>query len=328
MKAIVYTSYGPPNVLRLEEVETPTPSDDQVLVKVHAASVNRCDCGFVRGRPLAVRLWSGLLRPRIKILGVDIAGRVEAAGRNANQFQPGDDVFGEISVSGWGGFAEYACASENALVSKPVNLTFAEAAAVPLAAVTALQGLRDHGRIRAGQKVLINGASGGVGMFAVQIAKSFGAEVTGVCSTRNLEMARSIGADQVIDYTEDDFTRNEKRYDLIFAVNGYHPISDYRRALNSDGTYVCAGGSMAQVCQAMFLGPFASMGGSKRMVAMGPTKQSTSDLEFVKELLEAGKVMPVIDKCYPLSEVPEAIRHLEEVHARGKVVILFGAYII
>jgi len=321
MKAIVYEKYGPPEVLQLKEVEKPTPSDDEVLVKVHAASVNRADWGFVRGKPFVVRLWSGLLKPKNTILGADIAGRVEAVGRNAKQFQPGDDVYGEISVCGWGGFAEYVSVPENALALKPANLTFEEAAAVPLAAVTALQGLRDHGQIQPGQKVLINGASGGVGTFAVQIAKSFGAEVTAVCSTRNLDMAHSIGADQVIDYTQEDFTQNEQRYDLIFAVNGYHPISDYKRALSPEGIYVCTGGTGAQIFQAMFLGPFISMTGSKKMVNMGVTKQSKRDLVFMKELLEAGKVKPVIDRRYPLSEVAEALRYLEEGHARGKVVI-------
>lgn len=321
MKAVVYTKYGPPDVLQLKEVDKPTPSDDKVLVKVYAASINRADWGFVRGKPFVVRLWSGLLKPKNTILGADIAGRVEAVGRNVKQFQPGDEVYGEISGCGWSGFAEYVSVPENALALKPANLTFEEAAAVPLAAVTALQGIRNKGKIQSGQKVLINGASGGVGTFAVQIAKSFGAEATAVCSTRNLDMARSIGADHVIDYTQEDFTKNRQRYDLIFAVNGYHPISDYKRALSPEGIYVCAGGPMAQVFQSISLGPFVSMTGSKKMVNMGVTKQSKRDLIFMKELLEADKVVPVIDRRYPLSEVPEAIRYLEEGHARGKVVI-------
>ena len=239
------------------------------------------------------------------------------------QFQPGDEVFGDISECGWGGFAEYVCASEKALVLKPPHMTFEEAAAVPLAAVTALQGLRDKGRIQPRQKVLINGASGGVGMFAVQVAKSFGAEVTAVCSTRNLEMARSIGADQVIDYTQEDFTKNEQRYDLIFAANGYHPILDYKRALKPKGIYVMVGGSGAQMFQAIFLGPWISMIGSKKMGNLA-AKANKKDLVFMKELLEAGKIVPVIDRRYPLSEVAEAIRYLEEEHARGKVVISIG----
>jgi len=322
MKAIVYQKYGSPDVLKLEEIQKPTPRDDEVLIKVHAVSANAADWHILRGKPFLVRLMGiGLLKPKNKILGADIAGRVEAVGRNVKQFRPGDEVFGDISGCGWGGFAEYVCASENALVLKPANISFEEAAAVPLAAVTALQGLRDKGQIQPGQKVLINGASGGVGTFAVQIAKSFGAEVTGVCSTRNLDMVRSIGADQVIDYTQEDFTKNGQRYDLILAVNGYHPISDYKRALSPKGIYVCVGGSMAQIFQAMLLAPLISMAGRKKMGSMGVAKPNQKDLVFMKELLEVGKVVPVIDRRYPLSEVAEALRYLEEEHARGKVVI-------
>jgi len=321
MKAILYTKYGPPDVLQLKEVEKPIPKDDEVLIKVHAASANACDWHLLRADPFLVRLMGGgLLKPKNKILGSDIAGRVEAVGRNAKQFQPGDEVFGDIFDCGRGGFAEYVCASENALSLKPASMTFEEVAAVPMAAVTALQGLRDKGQIQPGQKVLINGASGGVGTFAVQIAKSFGAEVTGVCSTRNLDMARSIGADQVIDYTQEDFTKNGQRYDLILAANGYHSIWDYKRALSPKGIYVMAGGSMAQMYQAMLLGPWISMTGSKKMGSLS-ARPNQKDLVFMKELLEAGKVVPVIDRRYPLSEVAEAIRYLEEGHARGKVVI-------
>ena len=318
MKAIVYTKYGPPEILELKEVEKPTPKDNEVLVKVHAASANAYDWHLLRADPFLVRLMGGgLLKPKNTILGADIAGQVEAVGRNVKQFQPGDEVFGE---SGFGAFAEYVCASENALALKPANISFEEAAAVPMAAVTALQGLRDKGQIQPGQKVLINGASGGVGTFAVQIAKSFGAEVTAVCSTRNLDMVRSIGADQVIDYTQEDFTKSGQRYDLILATNGYHPISDYKRALSPEGIYVCTGGSMAQIFQSMLLGPFISMTGSKKM-GNSATRPNQKDLVFMKELLEAGKVVPVIDRRYPLSEVAEALRYLEEGHAQGKVVI-------
>jgi NADPH:quinone reductase-like Zn-dependent oxidoreductase len=320
MKAIVYQKYGPPDVLKLEEVQTPAPGDDEVLLKVHAASLNAADWHILRGDPFFLRLGFGLLKPKNKILGADIAGRVEAVGRNVKQFQPGDEVFGDISGCGWGAFAEYVCARENALVLKPANISFEEAAAVPFAGVTALQGLRDKGQIQPGQKVLINGASGGVGTFAVQIAKSFGAEVTGVCSTRNLDMVRSLGADQVIDYTQEDFTKSGQRYDLILAVNGYRSIFEYKRALSPKGIYIMAGGSMAQMFQAVFLGPWISMTGSKK-IGNFETKPNQKDLAFVKELLEAGKVVPVIDRHYTLSEVPEAIRYLEEVHARGKVVI-------
>ncbi|MFC1888259.1 NAD(P)-dependent alcohol dehydrogenase [Thermodesulfobacteriota bacterium] len=321
MKAIVYTKYGPPDVLQLKEVEKPTPKDNEVLIKAHAASVNAYDWHCLRADPFLIRLMGfGLLKPKNKILGADIAGRVEGVGRNVKQFQPGDEVFGDISECGCGGFAEYVCARENALVLKPASMTFEEAAAVPFAAITALQGLCDKGQIQPGQKVLINGASGGVGTFAVQIAKSFGAEVTGVCSTRNLDMVRSIGADQVIDYTQEDFTKNGQCYDLILAANGYHSISDYKRALSPKGIYVTTGGSGVQMFQAMFLGPWISMTGSKRMgnLVMKPKKE---DLVFMKELLEAGKVVPFIDRRYTLSEVPEALRYLEEGHARGKVVI-------
>jgi len=258
----------------------------------------------------------GLLKPKNKILGTDIAGRVEALGRNVKQFQPSDEVFGCVR----GGFAEYACAREDRLALKPSNVTFEEAAAVPVAAITALQGLR-KGHVQPGQKVLINGASGGVGTFAVQMAKSFGAEVTAVCSTRNLDNARSIGADHVIDYTQDDFTKSGQRYDLIIAANGYHPILHYRRALSPKGIYVMTGGSMAQIFQAMLLGPLISMIGSKKMGFMGIAKINQNDLAFLSELLEAGKIKPVIDRRYTLSEVPEAIRYLEEGHAKGKVVI-------
>jgi NADPH:quinone reductase-like Zn-dependent oxidoreductase len=318
MKAIVNTQYGSPDVLQLKKVEKPAPSDHEVLVKVLAASVNAADWHLLRGKPFLVRLMGfGLLKPKHTILGSDIAGRVEAVGRNVKQFQPGDEVFGNIR----GGFAEYACASEDALVLKPANVTFEEAAAVPVAAVTALQGLRDKGQIQPGQKVLIHGAGGGVGTFAVQIANSFGACVTSVCSTRNVDMVRSLGADQVIDYTQEDITKNGQRYDLILAVNGYHSIFDYKRALNPEGTYVMSGGSNAQMFQAMLIGPWISRTGSKKMGFLGVAKVNQEDLVFMKELLEAGKVVPVIDRRYPLRETAEAIRYLEEGHAQGKVVI-------
>ena len=320
MKAIVYTKYGSPDVLQLKEVEKPTPKDNEVLIKIHAAAVTIGDVIVVKGEPFPVRFWSGLLEPKNKIPGKEMAGRVEAVGTNVTQFQPGDEVFGDLSVCGLGAFAEYVSVPENAIALKPANLTFEEAAAVPESAVVALQGLRDKGKIQPGQKVLINGASGGVGTYAVQIAKSFGADVTAVCSTRNLDMARSIGADHVIDYTQEDFTQNGQHYDLILAANGYHPLSDYRRALTPEGFYVGTGGSMAQTFQAMLLGPIISMTGSKTMGNM-LVKPNQNDLVFMKELIEAGKVVPVIDRRYPLSEVPEAFRYIEEGHAQGKVVI-------
>ncbi len=321
MKAIVSTKYGPPEALKLQEVEKPSPGNGEVLIKVHAASVNAADWRLMRADPFIVRLMGeGLLRPKHKILGADIAGRIEEVGGNVEKFRPGDEVFGDISECGWGGFAEYVCAGENALALKPANISFEQAAAAPLAGITALQGLRDKGRIAPGQKVLINGASGGVGTFAVQIAKVFGAEVTAVCSTRNLEMARAIGADKAIDYTREDFTRNGRQYDLIFAANGYHSISDYKRALSSNGIYVVSGGSMAQVFQALLLGPWISMTGRNKMGAV-TARPNQKDLSFIRELLENGRIKPVIDRRYALREVPEALRYLEEGHAQGKIVI-------
>jgi NADPH:quinone reductase-like Zn-dependent oxidoreductase len=321
MKAIVNTHYGSPDVLQLKEVEKSTPQDNEVLVKVHAASVNAGDWHLLRGKPFLVRLSSGLLKPKNTILGADIAGRVEAVGRNVTQFQPGDEVFGNTAKYGFGGFAEYVSVPENALVLKPTNISFEEAAAVPQAALTALQGLRDKGQIQPGQKVVIHGASGGVGTFAVQLAKSFGAEVTAVCSTRNVDRVRSIGADHVIDYTQEDFTKNGQQYDLILAVNGYHSISDYQRALHPEGTYVMSGGSNAQMFQAMLLGPLISRTGRKKMGFLGVAKVNQKDLVFMKELLETGKVVPVIERRYPLGKTADAIRYLEEGHAQGKVVI-------
>ena len=264
MKAIVYTKYGPPDVLHLKKVEKPAPKEDEVLVKVHAASLNAGDWNMLRGEPFWLRLvggW-GLLKPKHKILGLDIAGRVEAVGVNVKQFQPGDEVFGE---SGFGALAEYRCVTEDKLALKPVNISFEEAATIPEAALVALQGLRDKGKIQAGQKVLVNGASGGIGTFAVQIAKSFGAEVTAVCSTSKLDLACSIGVDHVVDYTQEDFSLNGQRYDLILAANGYHPISDYKRALSPEGIYVCTGGSLTQIFQSMLLGQFMSRSGGKQM---------------------------------------------------------------
>jgi NADPH:quinone reductase-like Zn-dependent oxidoreductase len=320
MKAIVYEKYGPPDVLQLKEIEKPIPKDNEVLVKIHAASVNYMDGGFVRGEPFMVRIWSGLLKPKCKRLGADIAGRIEAVGKKVKEFQPGDDVFGDIWGSGQGGFAEYAAVPEDLLVLKSKGITYEEAATVPVAATTALQGIR-KGQIQPGQRVLINGASGGVGTFAVQIAKSFGTEVTAVCSTTKLDMARSIGADFSVDYTKEDFTQKDQRYDLIIAANGYHSISDYKRALAPRGTLVVTGGSAAQVFLSMFLGPMISLFRSKKVLNMGVAKPNKEDLTFLRDLLEAGKVRPVIDKRYTLSQVPDALRYLGEGHARGKIVI-------
>ena len=321
MIAVVYTKYGPPDVLELKEVEKPTPKDNEVLIKVHAASVNSWDWDLLRGTPFVNRLMFGILKPKTGILGCDIAGQVEAVGRNVKQFQPGDEVFGDISGCGWGGFAEYVCARENVLVLKLASMTFEEAAAVPQAAVLALQGLRDKGHIQPGQKVLINGAGGGAGTFGVQIAKSFGAEVTGVDSTSKLDMLRSIGADQVIDYTQEDFTKSGQVYDLILDVVTYRSIFDYKRALSPKGIYVMlGGGSWARVFQTMFLGPLISMTGGKKMGLL-MHKPNRKDLNYMNDLFEAGKVAPVIDRRYPLSEVAEALRYFGEGHVKGKVII-------
>jgi NADPH:quinone reductase-like Zn-dependent oxidoreductase len=322
MKAIICTKYGSPDVLHLQDVAKSAPKDDEVLIKIHAASVNARDWRMMRANPFFIRLMpGGLFRPKNKILGADVAGRVEAIGSNVKQFKPGDEVFGYLpSATGRGTFAEYVCAKENMITLKPANLTFEQAAAVPEAAMTALQGLRDKGNLHPGQKVLINGASGGVGTFAVQIAKAFGAEVTAVCSTRNLEMVRSLGADHVVDYKKEDFTKSGQQYDLILAVNGYHPISDYLRALKPQGIYVVVGGSMSQIAQAASNKKRNSNTGGQK-IYIASLVQSQKDLNFIKELLESGKIMPVVDGCYPLSKTPEAFWYFEKEHPKGKVVI-------
>jgi len=327
MKAIICPKYGSPDVLQLQDVAKPAPQDDEVLIKIHAASINSRDWRMMRANPIFIRLTpGGFLHPKNKILGGDVAGRVESIGSNVKQFQPGEEVFGYLpSSTGRGTFAEYVCANENAITLKPANLTFEQAAAVPLAAITALQGLRDKGNIQPGQKVLIYGASGGVGTFAVQIAKAFGAEVTAVCSTRNLDMIRSLGADHVIDYTREDFTRNGQHYDLILAVNGYRPISDYLHALSPDGIYIVAGGSMLQLFQVALQGRRTSkMVGQKTHVVS--LVQSQKDLTLLKELLESGKVVPMIDGCYPMSQTAHAFWYFEKEHTKGKVVITMEQY--
>ncbi len=319
MQAMVYHTYGSPDVLKLEEVQKPVPQDDQVLVKVVAASAAAGDWHLLRADPFLIRFMSGLLTPKYKILGASVAGRVEAVGRNVTQFKPGDEVFGDLSRCGFGAFAEYVAASENALALKPTNLTFEQAATVPVSAVTALQGLR-AGQIQPGQQVLINGASGGVGTFAVQIAKALGAEVTAVCSTSKMALMRSLGADHVIDYTKEDFTQNGQRYDLILAANGYQPLAAYQRALSPQGIYVMTGGATRQLFEVMLQGPWRSKKGGQKManILASPNQK---DLLVMKELLEAGKVTPVIDRCFPLQAVADAIRYLEAGHAKGKVVI-------
>jgi len=320
MKAIVIEKYGSPDVLQFKEVEIPTPKDNQVLVRVQAASANPLDWHLMRGEPFIARLMgTGLLKPKSSRVGADVAGRVEAVGKDVTLFKPGDEVFGTCN----GSFAEYACAREDRLALKPANVSFEEAAAIPVAATIALQGLRNKGQIQPGQKVLVNGASGGVGTFAVQIAKSYGTEVTGVCSTRNLDLVRKIGADHVVDYTQEDFTKNEQqRYDLIFDAVGNRSVSDYKRALKPGGTCAVAGfSSMPRMFEHTALGPLMSKTGNKKVGGMGMAKINQNDLVFLKQLVETQKVRPVIDRRYPLSETADAIRYLEAGHAQGKVVI-------
>jgi NADPH:quinone reductase-like Zn-dependent oxidoreductase len=333
MKAVVYTKYGSPDVLQLKEVEKPAPKDNEVLVEVHAVSINDWDWQLLQGVPFINRLLNGLLRPKKQILGSDIAGRIVAVGKKIKQFQPGDEVFGDLSGD-WGGFAEYVCARENALALKSASMTFDEAAAIPQAAMLAVQGLRDRGRIQQGpaystrgeaegqtgrQKLLINGAGGGVGTFAVQIAKLYGVEVTGVDSSGKLDVLRSMGFDQVIDYTQEDFTKTGECYDLILDVKTNRSIFDYTRALNPNGTYVTVGGSSARLFQALLLGSLISMINKKniRIVAL----KQNRDLAFMNELFEAGKVKPVIDGPYKLEEVPNAFRLFGRGDHKGKVVI-------
>lgn len=319
MKAIVYRRYGGPDVLQLEERPVPVPKRNEVLVKVHAASINSWDWDLMRGVPFVNRMMAGLTRPkRIPVLGCDVAGTVETVGQDVTRFSPGDEVFGDLSRSGWGGFAEFVCARENAVVIKPASLTFEQAAAMPQAGLLALQGLCDKGRVRAGQQVLINGAGGGAGCFAIQIARHLNADVTGVDSGSKLELMRSLGADRVIDYTRKDFTQDERRYDLILDVSGFHSIFDYSRALNRGGVYVMMGGSTALANQVIFLGPWFSMTGKKLGLLM---HRPNKGLDEMIRLVEAGAVVPVIDRSYPLSELAEAFRYFGQGRAKGKLVI-------
>jgi len=320
MKAAVYRRYGPPDVVQIVDVEKPVPTDNEVLIRVRAASVNPYDWHFMRGMPYILRMMVGLRKPKDTRLGADVAGQVEAVGKNIKQFKPGDEVFGTCR----GAFAEYARSSESTLAIKPTNVTFEQAASAPIAALTALQGLRDKGHVKPGQKVLINGAAGGVGTFAVQIAKSFGADVTGVCSSRNVEMVRSIGASQVVDYTREDFTKSGRHYDIILDAVGNHPLSACRHVLSPKGILIMAGamagrwmiGPLTRGIRASVMSRFVgqNMGGIL-------ARSNREDLTILGELMATGKVTPVIDRRYSLSEVPEAIRYLEEGHARGKVVI-------
>jgi len=319
MKAIVYTKYGTPDALQFKEVAKPAPRDDEVLIRVHAVSINDWDWGLLQGVPLANRLNNGLLKPKNKILGSDIAGRVETLGKSAKRFKPGDEVYGDLSGR-WGGFAEYVCARESSLSLKPPGMSFVEAAAIPQAAILAVQGLLDKGQIRQGQKLLINGAGGGVGTLGVQIAKLHGVQVTGVDSSGKLDMLRTMGFDQVIDYTKEDFTRSGQCYDLILDVKTNRSVFAYTRALCPHGVYVTVGGSTVRLLQALLLGPWISLITKKRirMVLLKPNK----DLAYMNELFEAGKLKPVIDGPYKLSQLPEAMRHFGQGNHKGKVVIV------
>lgn len=318
MKALVYRRYGGPDELELADVPRPEPREHEARIRVHAASINAADRVLLRGKPFPIRLGMGFPRPRRPILGFDVAGRVEALGSRVTQFRVGEDVFG---ASNFGAFAEHVCVNEETLVPKPAGVSFDEAAATPTAGYTALQGLR-KGRIEAGQKVLIDGASGGVGTFAIQIAKAYGADVTAVCSTRNVEMAHALGASRVIDYRREDFTRDGQRYDLVLAANAYRPLSDYRRVLKPGGAYVMTGGGGVQILQAMLLGALVSMTSNRRMSNILAIARK-NDLVVLGELLETAKIKPVIDRTVALSEVPEAIRYHEQEHARGKIVVRF-----
>lgn len=320
MKAIFYDQYGPPEVLQLREVPTPVPKEEEVLLKVHAAALNSWDWDLLRGRPRIYRLMFGLRKPKIKILGADIAGTVVAVGAKVTQFKPGDEVLGDISAGSWGGFAEYVCARENAVVPKPAGMSFEQAAALPQAGVMALQGLRYRGGVKSGQKVLINGAGGGVGTFAVQLAKMEGAEVTAVDSAEKLDKLRALGADHVIDYTKEDFTARHNCYDLVLDVVAHRSVFDYKRALRPGGTFVMIGGLPGRILQVVTVGPFISSANGRKTGLLAH-HANQKDLGFLAGLIEAGKLKPVIDKVYPLREVPEAIRRLGEGRAFGKVVI-------
>jgi len=318
MKAVVYTEYGPPDVLQLKEVAKPVPTDDEILIKIHVVSVNRSDWEGLIGKPLYARI-GGLLKPGRQILGSDIAGRVEMAGKNNSQFQPGDEVFGEMGDY-HGGFAEYVCTRGRAWALKPAGMTFEEAAAIPQARVIALQGIRDKGQVQPGQSVLINGAGGGAGSFAVQLAKYYGAEVTGVDNTGKLDFMRSLGADHVIDYSREDFTKNGKQYDLILDLVAHRSVFAYPRALKPNGSYFAVGGSVAKFFPILLLGPWIRRTTSRKIRILA-VQRNRKDLVSITELCEAGKVVPLIDRRYPLSEVPEALRYLGEGHAKGKIVI-------
>ena len=330
MKAIIFYQYGLSDVLKLKEVKKPTPKDNEVLIKVHASSINSWDWELLQGKPFVNHMMFGLSRPKkINILGCDIAGCVEAIGKNVKKINIGDKVFGDLSQGSWGGFAEYVCANENALALKPASMTFKQAAAIPQAGLLALQGLR-KGQIKSeqnpSQRILINGASGGSGTFALQIAKSFGAEVTGVCSTKKMDLVRSLGAEHVIDYKQEDFTKNGLQYDLILDAQAHHSIFDYTRALSPNGFYIMHGGSSSSIYQTMFLGPLISLIGDKKMSIL-MHKPNVKDLNLMSEFFVEGKFKPIIDKCFSLSKGAEAMKYYAEGNAKGKVVISMEEYL-
>jgi NADPH:quinone reductase-like Zn-dependent oxidoreductase len=319
MKALCLSKYGPLDDLFLQEVEKPIPKDDEVLIKVKGTSINFNSLILIKGKPFVGRFFSGLFKPGLKIPGNDVAGIVESSGKDVNKFKPGDEVFGDLAEFGFGTFAEYVTAPEKALILKPAFLTFDEAAAVPEAGLVALQALKDHGNIHADQKVLINGASGGIGTFAVQIAKHFGAEVTAVCSSRNFELVQSLGADNIIDYTKEDFIKKGPGFDLIISTIGYRPIKDYKKALNPKGVYIATGGTMPQIFQAMLFGPLLSERDGKRLgnMAVKPNK----DLDFLTGLMESGAVKSIIDKTFPLANIVNGLKHYDTGQASGKIII-------
>lgn len=319
MKAAVCHKYGPPEIVALEEIQKPTPRDDEVLIKIYATSLNLSDWEMLTGTPFYTRTTWGLFKSRFKILGSDVAGRVEAVGRKVTRFEPGDEVFGDIMGS-FGGFAEYACARERVLTLKPAKMTFEDVSVLPQAGVIALRGILDKGQLQAGQKVLINGAGGGSGTFAVQLAKSFGAEVTAVDNTEKQDFMRSNGADHVVDYTKEDFTKNGRRYDLILDLVAHRSLFDNRRALAPSGTYLLVGGSAKRLYQALVLGPIISMFGNKKMSLLIVNPKQNDNVRLL-ELVESGSIVPIIDRRYPLSGVPDALRHVGEGHALGKVVV-------
>jgi NADPH:quinone reductase-like Zn-dependent oxidoreductase len=321
MQAIIFNEYGSSDVLQLKNIEKPTPKNHEVLVKIQSASINPLDWRLMRATPFLARLENGLFKPKNPLLGADLAGRVEAIGSAVTAFKVGDEVFGEKFKTGLGALAEYACVAEDSLVLKPANITFEEASSVPIASLTALQGLR-KGNIQAGKKVLINGASGGVGMFAVQIAKSFGAEVTAVCSTTNIGWVHALGADHIIDYTQTDFTRNNQHYDLIYCAVGNRPIEDYKRALAPQGQCVIVGlTSLKQLFSYILFAPFHSKKNGKQIGIMGTVNPNKADLLLIQNLLKSGKIRPVIDRIYPLNQTAQAMQYLEKGHAKGKVII-------